>query len=232
MLETRAAYEMWAGTYPAVAHNPLMRAEQAVVEPLLTRLPARRALDVGTGSGRYLPILAASRASLVVGIDFSRAMLTSGRTSPPLRTNVGTDLRVSFERICADACRLPFRRGAFDLINASLMVGDVRDLPAWTREMARALASGGHLVYSDFHPSWTEHGWRRTFQSVDGASHDMPFEPHTIDDHLAALAAAGLHVDAIREPRLSDDGDPQVRRFKKKWGNPPVAAVFHAVKEP
>ena len=43
MLAPRAAYELWAETYPAVAHNPLMRAEQSVVEPVLARARATRA---------------------------------------------------------------------------------------------------------------------------------------------------------------------------------------------
>ena len=54
----RAKYDLWAATYPPFAHNPVMLAEQSVVEPLLRRLGPRRALDVGTGSGRYLDLLA------------------------------------------------------------------------------------------------------------------------------------------------------------------------------
>ena len=210
-----AAYDLWADTYPPFAHNPLMRTEQAIVEPLLLRLRARRALDVGTGTGRYLPILA-STGALAVGVDRSWPMLT--RAGP--------------RSVCADAIHLPFRRGAFDVINASLMVGDVADLHAWAREMARALALGGHLVYSDFHPSWTEHGWRRTFRSSDGRTHDVAFEPHAIDQHLSALAGAGLRVEAIREPRLNADDDPSIRTFRRRWGNPPIVVIFHAIKEP
>src|SRR5438128_2100837 len=100
VLSPRDAYELWADTYPAVAHNPLMRVEQEVVEPMLSKLRARRALDVGTGSGRYVALLQSTGASVVLGLDFSLAMLTRG---------------VGNRRICADACRLPFKRGAFDV---------------------------------------------------------------------------------------------------------------------
>jgi malonyl-CoA O-methyltransferase len=220
VLSPRAAYELWADTYPAVAHNPLMRIEQDIVEPLLSHIAGRRALDVGSGSGRYLPLLAATGASRVVALDFSFAMLTRG---------------TGCRRICGDACRLPFRRGAFDLINASLMVGDIADLPGWAREMARVLSTGGHLVYSDFHPSWAQRGWSRTFRAADGAQYDVSFNPHTIDDHLGALEQAGLRVRAIREPRFSSrtsDDDPGITAFRRRWGNPQVVVVFHAVKEP
>jgi malonyl-CoA O-methyltransferase len=202
MLPAREAYERWADTYPAEAHNPLMQVEQSIVARILAHIPSRRTLDVGTGSGRYLPILAESSAS-VTGVDLSMAMLRRGEG----------------RRICADACRLPFAHAAFDLVNASLMVGDIDDLRAWTREMARVLTAGGHLVYSDFHPIWSARGWQRTFRSADGVLHAVEYRPHTIEQHLEALAAAGLRVIAIREPRL------RVER-----ADTPVVAVFHAAK--
>jgi malonyl-CoA O-methyltransferase len=219
-LATHEAYELWAETYPPVAHNPLMRLEQEVVEPVLAHIRAARALDVGTGSGRYLPLLEGTGAA-VLGIDFSLAMLRRGESA--------------LTRVCADARRLPFRRSVFDLINASLMVGDIEDLGAWTCEMARVLAVGGHLVYSDFHPSWAQQGWSRTFRSADGVIHDVSFNPHSIDDHLAALEHARLQVRTIREPRFSSSrtgSDPAVKQFRRRWGNPPVIVAFHAVKEP
>ena len=219
-LAAHEAYELWADTYPPVAHNPLMRLEQEVVEPLLAHIHAARALDVGTGSGRYLPLLADTGAA-VFGIDFSLAMLRRGEAA--------------LARVCGDARRLPFRRSSFDLINASLMVGDIEDLGAWTREMSRVLAVRGHLVYSDFHPSWAQQGWSRTFRSADGAMHDISFNPHSIDAHLEALESAGLQVRTIREPRFSSSrtgSDPSVKQFRRRWGNPPVIVAFHAVKEP
>jgi len=154
---------------------------------------------------------------LVLGLDFSLAMLThsAGRG-----------------RVCADACRLPFKRASFDLVNASLMVGDVADLAGWTREMSRVLSAGGHLVYSDFHPSWAQHGWTRTFRGADGALHEVSYHPHAVDDHLAALEHAGLHILAIEEPRFTEDGEPAIKAFRRRWGDPQVVVVFHAVKQP
>jgi malonyl-CoA O-methyltransferase len=205
MLTGRDAYERWAETYPAEAHNPLMQAEEAVVSRILEHLAARRALDVGTGSGRYLPLLERTGARSIVGIDRSMAMLRRG-AAPGC--------------VCADACSLPFARAAFDVINASLMVGDLAELTPFVREMTRVLSPGGHLVYSDFHPTWRERGWRRTFRSSDGALNVVEYKPHAIDDHLAAIDAANLRLIAIREPRL---------RIKRR--ELPVVAIFHAVKD-
>jgi malonyl-CoA O-methyltransferase len=202
-LSPLAAYELWADSYPPRPHNPLMEAEQAVVSRLLDQSSANCALDVGTGSGRYLPLLQA-RAHRVVGVDVSMAMLARNRG--PWRVN-------------GDACRLPFRSGAFGLVNASLTVGDIADLAGWMREISRVMRPGARFVYSDFHPSWTERGWERTFQAADGAKHVVSFVPHAIDAHLAAIEAAGLRVLAIREPRLIVGGV-----------SVPVVVVFHAAK--
>jgi ubiquinone/menaquinone biosynthesis C-methylase UbiE len=180
-----------------------MLAEQAIVERIVASCRAGRALDVGSGSGRYVPILAGSARS-VVGVDRSLAMLQQGADRTRLR---------------ADAYSLPFVDGAFGLVNASLMAGDMRDLVGWLHEMARVLSPNGHLVYSDFHPSWTTLGWQRTFKDVQGVQRAVRFEPHTIESHLSALRAAGLAVLAIREPRLTV-GDISRR----------VLAIFHAVK--
>ncbi len=210
------AYELWAPNYPPRAHNALMRTEQAAMEPILASLSASRALDVGTGSGRYLPLLARTGARIVLGLDLSPAMLMRGGGE--------------FQRVCADACRLPLARGAFDLAVAALMVGDVEDLGRWTGELARILAPGGHLLYSDFHPCWTGHRWERTFETIDGRRVSVPYFARSLEQHLAALMAVGLQVRAIREARLCDQADPGIDALRQRWGDPPVVVVFHAQK--
>jgi SAM-dependent methyltransferase len=199
----REGYALWAETYPPWPHNPLMRAEQSAVEPIITAAAPARALDVGTGTGRNLPLLASAGARLVVGLDMSLAML--GRKAYGL------------PRVCADACRLPFPDASFDLICSSLMVGDLEDLGAWLGEATRVLAPGGHLVYSDFHPSWSVERWRRTFRTADGRLFELSYFPHAIDEHLALLERVPVVVRTIREPRLAAR-------------TPPVVVVFHAVK--
>lgn len=203
LLPAREGYALWAETYPPRPHNPLMAVEQAVVAPILESLAPSRALDVGTGTGRYLPLLSSTGASLVVGLDISLAMLTHDRSETP--------------RVCADSCRLPFADCSFDLVCSSLMVGDVRDLGAWIEEIARVLTPGGHVVYSDFHPSWSSQQWRRTFRTGDGRQYELAYFSHAIDEHLRGLERASLEVQTIREPRVA--GRPA-----------PVVAVFHATK--
>ena len=93
-LPAREGYAVWADTYPPRPHNRLMAVEQEIVEPIVRLASPRRALDVGTGTGRYLSLLHAAGAELIVGLDMSMAMLEHRQCKTP--------------RICGDACKLPF----------------------------------------------------------------------------------------------------------------------------
>jgi malonyl-CoA O-methyltransferase len=193
LLEPEQGYALWAETYPPRAHNPLMRVEQSAMEALWRSLTVERALDLGTGTGRNLRLLSEQGVTAPIGLDRSLAMLK--------RADPG-DARL----ICGDASALPFTAGAFDVVLASLMVGDVRDLTGFARQASRVLRSHGSLLYSDFHPSWAERSWQRTFESADGRRWRLPYHPHSLDDHRNALAGAALECVAIEEPRL--DGRP------------------------
>jgi malonyl-CoA O-methyltransferase len=182
---TRALYDRWAPLYPPVAHNALMRAEEDAVVPQLRCRADARALDAGAGTGRYTSRLHAAGAALVVSLDWSPAMLRH-------QTGGGA-------RVCADARRLPFEPGTFDLVNASLMAGDIGDLRPWLGELARVLIPGGRIVYSDFHPAWHARGWQRTFLDEAGATVVLPCAQHTVGDHHDAWSAAGVRLVTMHE---------------------------------
>lgn len=196
-------YARWAPLYPPCAHNPLMEAEALSLGRLIAGVGAKRALDVGTGTGRNVELLRETATPYVVGIDLSPAMLACGGKP--------------FPRVCGDAHRLPFRSESFDLVCSSLMCGDIADLGAWIREAGRVVQPGGHVVYSDFHPSWSTSGWRRTFKGADGRTYQLPLFPHSIEQHLELLEQHGLEVRAVREPAIAGDTTP-------------VVVVLHAIK--
>jgi len=221
VLPAQEAYALWADNYPPSPHNPLMRAEQAVMAPIIQSTSPQRALDAGTGSGRYLELLASTGACVVIGVDRSLPMLTA-RARP---RSAGRAPGVA--RVCGDVRRLPFADASFDLISSSLMVGDLADLDGWVSEAARVLAPGGHLVYSDFHPSWATRRWRRTFQTADGRSFEVAYFSHTHAEHLTALEGRGFEIRAVLEPRLTVHDAPATLA---DGHDVPVAIVFHAVK--
>jgi malonyl-CoA O-methyltransferase len=200
LLDPQSAYALWAESYPPAAHNALMEVEQEAMEEILDSLAATRALDIGTGTGRYLRLLA-ERGVEVVGVDLSPAMLErAGRSGLPVMR--------------ADARALPLKVRSFDLAVSSLMVGDVSDLSSWTREVSRVLRSGGSLLYSDFHPDWSARGWERTFEAR-GETRRVSYHPHSLGDHRTALDAAGFEIVRTREPL-----------FRQQ----PVCVVLHAIR--
>jgi SAM-dependent methyltransferase len=196
-------YERWAPLYPPRPHNAVMEVESGVVDPLFRAVAPRRALDIGTGTGRNLELLKNAGARMVAGVDLSFSMLSHADSTAG--------------RVLADARSLPFPAAHFDLVCSSLMCGDVADPTKWIGEAARVLVRGGHLIYSDFHPSWASAGWRRTFTGTDGVLYQLPYFSHTIEQHIDLLHACGFEVRAIREPRLEDRTTP-------------VVVVFHSVK--
>jgi malonyl-CoA O-methyltransferase len=197
--EAREKYDAWAPEYPAEAHNPLMHAEEEAVIARLQCTPEgrmglqnmTRVLDAGAGTGRYTRILRALGARRVISLDWSLEMLARQAGDA--------------ERVCGDARQLPFAGRAFDLVNASLMAGDIANLAGWLSEIARVLAPGGRVVYSDFHPAWHERGWQRTFQDSRGRTITLPCHAHSHHDHRNALAEARLQVEAIDEVSVAPE---------------------------
>lgn len=99
-----------------------------------------RALDVATGTGELAFELARRGASLVVGLDFTPAMLAAAREKATAR-ELGA---VSF--VAGDALALPFEDGSFDAATVGFGLRNVADLPRALGEMARVLRPGGRMA--------------------------------------------------------------------------------------
>lgn len=98
----------------------------------------RRVMEVGAGSGRDLLELAACGATGVV-LDYSPASLDIVRRLANAR-----GLPVHLVR--ADALRMPFRDGAFDVVFHQGLLEHFRDPMPLLRENARVLKRGGRVV--------------------------------------------------------------------------------------
>lgn len=97
---------------------------------------ARRVLDIGTGTGSAALNLARRFPEAeVVGVDLSEDMLAEARRKTPPEL-AG---RVRFAR--ADAARLPFEDGSFDLVVLANMI-------PFFEELERVVAPGGRIVFA------------------------------------------------------------------------------------
>jgi demethylmenaquinone methyltransferase/2-methoxy-6-polyprenyl-1,4-benzoquinol methylase len=107
--------------------------------------PGERALDLCCGTGD-LALALASAGATVAGLDFSGEMLRIAHNRMARRAN--TSGAVRFVR--ADALRIPFPDGSFDIVTIGYGLRNLADLEAGLREARRVLRPGGRLVALDF----------------------------------------------------------------------------------
>lgn len=101
-----------------------------------------RLLDIGTGTGRLLELVA-PHVTAATGVDASRAMLALARArlSRPGLTHCAVRL--------ADMYRLPLQEAGFDAVVLQMVLHYAEDPAGVLAEAARMLAPGGRLVVVD-----------------------------------------------------------------------------------
>jgi ArsR family transcriptional regulator len=125
-------------------HAPEATVEAAVLDALGPK-PVRDCLDLGTGTGRMLQLLA-PRVSRAVGLDASHAMLSVARANLEKAGLTRIELRQG------DIYAPPFPRNAFDLVVVHQVLHYLDDPARAVREAARLVAPGGRLLVIDFAP--------------------------------------------------------------------------------
>jgi SAM-dependent methyltransferase len=116
---------------------------------LLALRPGARVLEVGCGSGVFLPRLAQAvgPGGQVLGIDHSADLIAQARARV---REAGLDGVVTLE--VGDAYRLPCADASFDAAHCERVLMHLDDPNAALAEMARVLKPGGVLVAAE--PDW------------------------------------------------------------------------------
>jgi ArsR family transcriptional regulator len=117
----------------------------AVEAALLTMVPehdAGRLLDIGTGTGRVLELLA-PRISQGIGVDASKAMLALARARLARGGLSHCQVRL------ADMYRLPVAEASFDVAVMQMVLHYAEDPPGALAEVARVLRPGARLIVID-----------------------------------------------------------------------------------
>jgi len=176
----------------------LRRAGLALCPPL----PGRTVLDVGCGTGAQLELYQRAGCT-VAGIEASPAMAQVARGR--LGAHAALEL--------ADASRMPYAAGTFDLVLASMML---HELHAGTRaavvdEAARVLRPGGRMLVIDYHPGPLRVPAGYLVRPFILAAERLAGRDH-YRNHLAFLAGGGMpavagrHGFALERQRVSGGG--------------------------
>lgn len=129
-------------------HVPEEQVEAAILE-IVGDTPLQSVLDLGTGTGRMLELLA-PRATRATGIDQSHAMLNIARTAIERKGLRNVQLRQG------DMYALPVDANSYDLVSIHMVLHYLDDPARALREAARCLRPGGRLLLVDFAPHTNE----------------------------------------------------------------------------
>jgi malonyl-CoA O-methyltransferase len=221
ILDPVEAYALWAETYPAQAHNPVMRAEERAMLGLLpSDLRGITVVDAGCGSGRYVRHALARGAARVHGVDISPEMLA--RAAEAL-AGVDTASRVDLVQGDLEALPLPDDMAAMTL--CGLAVGHLEELEPALGELRRVTQPGGRILCSDVHPTGHALGWLRDFKA-GGQRFAARHTPHLYSDWHAACLRLGLAIERVLEPMLDPIDIPDGAHFDRRALDLPVALVF------
>lgn len=183
---------------------------------LLGDVAGRRVLEIGCGAGQCGRWLVTQGAE-VVGIDLSLRQLLHSR-----RLDLDTGVRLPV--VQADAQRLPFADGSFDLACSAFgALPFVADAGAVLAEVFRVLRPGGRLVFSVSHPiRWAfpddpgprgltadrSYFDRTPYVEFDEEGEPAYVEHHrTLGDWVALITGAGLVLRSLVEPEWPDGHD-------------------------
>jgi SAM-dependent methyltransferase len=198
--------------------------------------PGRLTLDLGCGEGRVSRDLTA-RGHRVIGIDASPTLIEAARAADP-----EGDYR------CVDAVKLPLTDGACDLVIAFMSLHDIDDACGATAEMSRVLDARGCACIAIVHPLNSSGKFVNEsaaspfvipgtylgeFPYTDQVSRDgldMAFHSRhrSLETYSRMLEAAGLYIEAIREPALPSEPRPSER--SKRWMRIPLFMHLRARK--
>lgn len=170
--------------------------------------PPTSTLEVGCGEGRVARDVRA-RGYDVTGLDTSPTLIGAARDADPLSPYV-----------LGDALSLPFDDRAFDLVVAYNSLIDLEDMPAAVAEAGRVLVPGGYFCACVPHPfseagefvggagdapfvvdgSYLESTDYEHVSDRDGIVFRFTCRRFPLESYSRALEAAGLAIEAMREP--------------------------------
>jgi demethylmenaquinone methyltransferase/2-methoxy-6-polyprenyl-1,4-benzoquinol methylase/ArsR family transcriptional regulator len=189
-------------------HVPEERVEAAIRE-VVGPAHVRALLDLGTGTGRMLELLA-PLAERAVGVDQSHAMLAIARDRLERAKLRNVQLRQG------DIYALPVEPDGYDLVVVHQVLHYLDDPARAVRQASRAVRPGGRLLIIDFAPHEQEilrrsHAHRRlgfAAEEIAGFMREAGLEPlahHVLAPAVAEAGKLSVSIWLGRDPRLVGD---------------------------
>jgi malonyl-CoA O-methyltransferase len=178
----RTSFDKASTSYEAAAVLQTRVRRELLDRLAFMKLEPATVLDLGSGTGQgTYELKRLYRRSLVIALDIAPGMLREARSHIGLFTR--------FERVCADAPRLPLADASVDIVFSNLMLQWCNDPDTVFAEIRRVLKPSGFLGFSTFGPD-TLKELRVAWSAADGYNHVNRFiDMHDIGD---ALTRAGL----------------------------------------
>jgi len=108
---------------------------RTAVEPFIPRTPRPTILDLGAGTGRFAPVLAALSGARIIGVELSLNML-----------RVAVRLVETLGYVAGSAEAIPLRDGSCDVAWLSHVFHHVRERAACASELRRVVRSEGRVL--------------------------------------------------------------------------------------
>lgn len=136
VFKSKEGYNLYASEYDKTLGH-LGSFEKDFLLRILGKIKVERALDLGCGTGRLVPILKKS-ADMIVAADVSEEMLKIVKEKFPKVETALTDIN-----------DLSFNADYFDLVIAGFLIVHVRDLEVAFDEVYRVLKDGGYFILTN-----------------------------------------------------------------------------------
>jgi malonyl-CoA O-methyltransferase len=188
----RASFDRASARYEAAAVLQARVNAELLSRLDFFKLEPRVVLDLGAGTGPGTAALKRRyRGALVVALDMAPGMLHEARRHQRLFRR--------FERVCADALRLPLADASVDVVFSSLMLQWCEPLDVAFAEIRRVLKPDGFLAFTTFGPD-TLKELRFAWAEADGYNHVNQFvDMHDVGE---ALVRAGLTEPVLDVDRM------------------------------
>jgi malonyl-CoA O-methyltransferase len=205
--QLRRAFDRASAHYDRAAVLQARIREQLLQRLDFVRLEPALVIDAGSGTGRATRELKRRfREADVVALDIAPGMLREASHQQ------GWWRR--FERVCADAQRLPFADSSVGLLFSNLMLQWCDDLDAVLAEFRRVLQPHGLLTFTTFGPD-TLKELRVAWRAADARTHVHRFiDMHDIGDALVRTGLAEPVLDVEHFTLTYDDVRDLMRDLK------------------